>query len=147
LNQVAYLTVKLATCIKGACVGGAATATVLGLGFGADKLLEEGGYPPIFKKTVGKKLGDALCTIGYNPNSEYNELKNKMLDVKQRSQNIEELKKIIDTMENDSSFAGLKDDLKEFKNEFAKEFEKQNEINKINNSNIMVELNKIKKQW
>lgn len=34
LNQVAYLTVKLATCIKGGCVGGAATAAVLGLGFG-----------------------------------------------------------------------------------------------------------------
>lgn len=55
LNQVAYLTVKLAACIKGGCVGGAATATVLCLGFGADKLLEEGGYPPIFKKTVGRK--------------------------------------------------------------------------------------------
>ncbi len=55
MNQVAYLTVKLATCIKGACVGGAATATVSGLGFGADKLLKEGVYAPIFKKTGGKE--------------------------------------------------------------------------------------------
>ena len=79
MNQVAYLTVKLATCIKGACVSGAATATVLGLGFGADKLLEQGGYPPVFKKTVGSGLGKALSTMGYSPNSEYNELKSKML--------------------------------------------------------------------
>ena len=146
LNQVAYLTVKLATCIKGACVGGAATATVLGLGFGADKLLEEGGYPPIFKKTVGKELGKALSAIGYSPNSELNELKSRMLEVKQRSQTIEELNKVIDFMDNDSSFAGLKDDLKEFKDEFVKEFEKESKMNKINQSKIMSELNRIKKQ-
>lgn len=54
MNKVAYLTVKLAACIKGACVGGAATTTILGLGFGVDKLLEEGGLSHIFKKTVGQ---------------------------------------------------------------------------------------------
>jgi len=41
LDHIASLTLKLATCIKGACVAGGASATVLGLGFGADKLLEE----------------------------------------------------------------------------------------------------------
>jgi hypothetical protein len=146
LNQVAYLTVKLATCIKGACVSGTATATVLGLGFGADKLLEEGGYPPIFKKTVGRELGKVLSTMGFNPNSEYNELKEKMLEVKQRSQNIEELKKTIDSMENDSSFVELKDNLKEFKSEFVKEFDKESKVNKINQSKILDELKSIKKQ-
>jgi hypothetical protein len=30
----------------------------------------------------------------------------------------------MDTLENDSSFSGLKDDLKEFKDEYVKEFEK-----------------------
>ena len=147
LNQIAYLTVKLATCIKGACVGGAATATVLGLGFGADKLLEEGGYPPVFKKTVGKELGKALSAIGFNSNSEYNELKYRMTEMKQKSKNIDELKKIIDTMENDDSFVALKDDLKEFKNEFVKEFDKEKKLNEINQSKIMNELKKIKKEW
>lgn len=39
IDQLASLTLKLAACVKGACVTGGATATVLGLGFGADKLL------------------------------------------------------------------------------------------------------------
>ena len=38
----------MATCIKGACVAVGASATVLGLGFGADKLLEKAGHTPFF---------------------------------------------------------------------------------------------------
>lgn len=51
LDLVATLTVKLAACIKGACAAGGATATVLSLGLGADKLLQETGHPPVFQKT------------------------------------------------------------------------------------------------
>jgi hypothetical protein len=40
IDQIASLTIKLAACIKGACVAGGASATILGLGFCADKLLE-----------------------------------------------------------------------------------------------------------
>jgi len=52
LDQIASLTIKLAACLKGACVAGGASATVMGLGFGADKLLEEAGYAPFFKKAA-----------------------------------------------------------------------------------------------
>jgi hypothetical protein len=79
LNHIASLTVKLAACIKGACVAGAGSATVLGLGFGADKLLEEGGYSPVFKKTMGNALDKALSCLGYQGNSEYLELQKKCL--------------------------------------------------------------------
>lgn len=46
LDQVASLGLKLAACGKAACVAGGASATVLGLGFGVDKLLEASGNPP-----------------------------------------------------------------------------------------------------
>lgn len=78
LDHLASLTFKLAACIKGACVVGAGSATVLGLGFGADKLLEEGGYPPVFNRSVGKQLGNVLSSLGYSSNTEYLELKNKI---------------------------------------------------------------------
>jgi hypothetical protein len=58
LDHVASLALKLAACVKGVCIAGGAGATVLGLGFGTDKLLEESGNPPFFKKTVGKSLGN-----------------------------------------------------------------------------------------
>src|SRR5271170_2268777 len=57
LDHIASITIILAVCIKGACVTGGASATILGLGFGADKLLEEAGYVPFFKKAVGSQLG------------------------------------------------------------------------------------------
>lgn len=60
LDHVATLTIKLAACIKGACVAGSATATFLGLGFGADKLLQQAGHPPVFQKAVGNQLGNIL---------------------------------------------------------------------------------------
>lgn len=82
IDQIGYLALKLAACIKGACVAGAGTATVLGLGFGVDKLLEQGGYPPVFKKALGNQLGKALHGIGYEGNPEYLELKNKILEIK-----------------------------------------------------------------
>lgn len=43
---------RLTACVKGACVAGIGTATVLALGFGIEKLLEKQGYPPVFKQTV-----------------------------------------------------------------------------------------------
>lgn len=121
LDQVASLTLKLATCIKGGCVAGAGTATIFGLGFGADKLLEEAGYSPVFKKAVGKQLGNILSSMGYQNNNEYSELKNKILEIRQRTKNIEELNKIVDHMEKDESFSGIKEDLKEFLKELNKE--------------------------
>ena len=77
LDHIASLTLKLATCIKGACVAGGASATVLGLGFGADKLLEEAGYTPTFKRAVGGQVGKILSRIGYESNFEYIELQKK----------------------------------------------------------------------
>jgi hypothetical protein len=50
IDHIASMALKLATCIKGACVAGGAGATVLG--FGADKLLEEAGHPPFLKKLL-----------------------------------------------------------------------------------------------
>jgi hypothetical protein len=145
LNSVASLTVKLATCIKGACVGGAGAATVLGLGFGADKLLEEGGYSPIFKKTVGKQLSNILSGLGFSPNNEYIELQDKILEVKQRTKNIDELTKIVCELENDDSFLELRKDLKEFKEEFIKELQKEKQIKDIQESKILSQLKDIKK--
>jgi hypothetical protein len=71
IDHIASLTLKLATCIKGACVAGGAGATVLGLGFGADKLLEEAGHPPFFKKAIGNQLNNILSGLGYTGNTEY----------------------------------------------------------------------------
>jgi len=95
LDQTASLTVKLAACIKGACVAGGASATIMGLGFGADKLLEEAGYTPFFKKTLGNQLGKILTNLGYQGNNEYLELQKRMLEIKQKTKNIEDLNKRI----------------------------------------------------
>jgi hypothetical protein len=135
----------LAACIKGACVAGAGSATILALGFGADKLLEEGGYPPVFKRSVGKQLGNVLSNLGYLSNTEYLELQNKMLEIKKASKNIDELNNIIDKMENDDSFIGLTKDLKEFREGFLKELQKEKIIKEINESKILSELKNIKK--
>ena len=145
LDQIASLTVKLAACIKGACVAGGASATVMGLGFGADKLLEEAGYAPFFKKAVGNQLGKILTNLGYQSNNEYLELQRRMSGVKQRVRNIEELNKIINELENDNSFLGLKNDLKEFKDEFYKELQQEQNIKRIEESKILTELKNIKK--
>ncbi len=126
-------------------MAGAGTATVFGLVFGADKLLEEAGYSPVFKRAVGKQLGNVLSTRGYQGNSEYTELKNKILEIRQRISNIEELNKIRDHMEKDESFSGLKEDLKEFKNEFLKELNKEKDLKSYSESKILQELNRIKK--
>ena len=147
LDQIASLSLKLATCIKGACVAGGASATILGLGFGADKLLEEAGYAPFFKKTVGNQLGKILTNFGYSGNSEYLELQRRMLDIKQRVKNIEELNKIISEIENNDSFTGIKDELEEFKNEFNKELQDEKNIKRIQESKILSELKNIKKNW
>lgn len=147
LDQIASLSIKLAACIKGACVAGGASATVLGLGFGADKLLEEAGYPPFFKKAMGNQLGKILTNLGYNNNNEYLELQKKMLNVKQRTNNIGELNKIINEIENNDAFIGLKNDLQEFKDEFSKELQREQNIKKVEESKILAELKNIKKNW
>jgi hypothetical protein len=145
LDSIASLTLKLAACIKGACVAGGASATVLGLGFGADKLLEEAGHAPFFKKAIGNQLGSILSSLGYQGNSEYIELQKRMFEIKQRTKNIEELTRIVNEMENSDSFAELKPDLKEFKEEFFKELEKEKQIKSIQESKILSKLKEIKK--
>ena len=71
LDHVANLTVKSDSCIKGACVAGGATATILGLGFGADKLLQQAGHPRVFQKAVCNQLGNILFRLGYTGSNEY----------------------------------------------------------------------------
>jgi hypothetical protein len=151
INHIASLTFKLATCIKGACVAG---ATVLGLGFGAvatvlgfgaDKLLEEAGYPPFFKKAVGNQLSNILSGLGYTGNAEYLELQKRMLDIKQKAKNIEELNRIVDNMEKDPSFSELKSELAEFKREFIKDLQREKTQKAIEQSKILAELKNIKK--
>ena len=137
----------MAACIKGACVAGGASATIMGLGFGADKLLEEAGYTPFFKKTLGNQLGKILTNLGYQGNNEYLELQKRMLEIKQRTKNIEDLNKIINEIEKDDSFIGLKIELKEFKDEFYKEFQREQNIKRVEESKILAELKNIKKNW
>ncbi len=48
-------------------------------------------------------------------------------------------------MEKDESFSGLKEDLKEFKNEFLKELNKEKDLKSYSESKILQELNRIKK--
>lgn len=154
IDYIASLTLKLATCIKGACVAGGAGATVLGfgatvlgLGFGADKLLEEAGYPPFFKKAVGNQLSNILSGLGYTGNAEYLELKKIMLDIKQKAKNIEELNRIVDNMEKDPSFSELKSELAEFKREFIKDLQREKTQKAIEQSKILAELKNIQKNW
>ncbi len=96
-----------------------------GLGFGADKLLDEAGYPPVFKKAIGNQFGKALLAMAYNGNNEYIELKNKMLEIKEKTKNIEQLNKIVSAMKKDEKFKEFKNDLIEFREEFIKEIEKE----------------------
>lgn len=147
IDHVASLAFKLAACAKGVCVAGGASATVLGLGFGVDKLLEEAGHAPFFKKILGNQLGNILSSLGYSGNSEYIELQKRMLEVKQRAKNIDELNNIISEIENNDSFKGLRDDLKEFKAEFNKELQNEKRIRDIQQSKILSELKNIKKNW
>jgi hypothetical protein len=144
LDHIASLTLKLATCIKGACLAGGVSATVLGLGFGADKSLEEAGYTPVFKITIGKQLGNILYYLGYEGNKDYIDLQKRVLEVEKRTKNIKELTKIVNEMENNESFAALQDDLKEFKEEFVKDLQKEKNIKDIEKSKILSELKNIK---
>ena len=48
-------------------------------------------------------------------------------------------------MEKNDSFIGLKKDLKEFKEEFLKEINKEKKIKEINESKILSELKNIRK--
>jgi hypothetical protein len=146
IDLIASLTLILATCIKGACVAGGVGATVLGLGFGADMLLEEAGYPPFFKKAVGNQLSNILSGLGYTGNAEYLELQKRMLDIKQKAKNIEELNRIVDNMEKDPSFSELKSELAEFKREFIKDLQREKTQKAIEQSKILAELKNIKKK-
>jgi len=144
LDQVATLAVKLAACIKGICVTGGASATVLGLGFGADKLLEEAGYTPFFKKAVGNHLGRLLSSLGYVGDNEYIEIKRRMLEIKSRARNIDELNNIIHEIENNDSFVGLRKEIKDFKEEFIKELNNERRMKDIEESKILSKLKDIK---
>lgn len=93
LDHVATLTIKLAVCIKGACVAGIAIATILGLGFGADKLLQQAGHPSVFQKVVGNQLGNILFRLGYKGHSKYLELKKKMFEVKVTQKTSDEIRR------------------------------------------------------
>ena len=68
-----------------------------------------------------------------------------MLEIKQRTKNIEDLNKIINQIEKDDSFIGLKIELKEFKDEFYKEFQREQNIKRVEESKILAELKNIKK--
>ena len=145
IDNVATLALKLAACIKGACVAGGASATILGLGFGLDKLLEEAGYAPFFKKAVGNKLGQILDNLGYSSNSEFLDLQNRIYEIKKRVRNIDELNKILNEINNDDSLKGLSDELKEFKEEFNEQLRSEKELKKIEQSKILARLKDIKK--
>ena len=145
LDQIASFAFKLAACVKGACVAGGASATVLGLGFGADNLLEQSGHPPIFKKAVGNNLGKVLSSLGFDGNSNYLELQKQIQEVSEKTKNIDELNKIINEMENNDSFAELKNDLKDFKEDFLKQLEEERKMKQIQQSKILNDLKNIKK--
>ena len=70
-----------------------------------------------------------------------------MLEVEKRTKNIKELTKIVDEMENNKSFVELEEDLKDFKKEFINELQKAKNMKDIQQSKIIVELKKIKKDW
>ena len=79
--------------------------------------------------------------MGYQSNNEYTQLKKKILDIKNRTSNIEELNKIVDHMEKDE----LKEDLKQFKKEFLKELNKKKDLKSLSESKILQQLNTIKR--
>jgi hypothetical protein len=68
-----------------------------------------------------------------------------MLEVKQKTKNIEELSGIINEIEKDDAFKGLKSDIQEFKDEFYKELQEEQNLKRIEQSKILNELKKIKK--
>lgn len=49
-----------------------------------------------------------MSGLGYNGDAEYIELKEIMLDIKKKTNNIEQLNNIISEIDNDDSFAGLR---------------------------------------
>jgi len=69
-----------------------------------------------------------------------------MLEIKQKTKNIEDLNKIINEIEKDDSFIGLKNELKEFKDEFYKELQREQNIKRVEESKILAELKNIKKK-
>lgn len=70
-----------------------------------------------------------------------------MLDVKERAKNIEELNKIVNSLEKDPSFNELKSELAEFKREFIKDIQREKTQKAIEQSKILAELKNIKKNW
>ena len=70
-----------------------------------------------------------------------------MLEVKQRAKNIEELSKIVTEMENNDSFNELRNDLKEFKEEFIKQLQNEKKMKDIQQSKILNDLKNIRKNW
>jgi len=68
-----------------------------------------------------------------------------MSDVKERAKNIEELNRIVDSLEKDPSFNELKSELAEFKREFFKDLQREKAQKAIEQSKILAELKNIKK--
>jgi hypothetical protein len=112
---------------------------------GADKLLEEAGHAPIFKRAVGGQVGNILSRLGYEGNIEYLELQKIVIVVEKRTKNVKELTKIVNEMENNKSFFELEEDLKEFRKEFINELQKEKNMKDIQQSKILTELKRIKK--
>ena len=50
-------------------------------------------------------------------------------------------------MENNKSFVELEEDLRDFKKEFINELQKEKNMKEIQQSKILAELKKIKKDW
>ena len=70
-----------------------------------------------------------------------------MFEVKEKTKNIKELTKIVNEMENNESFIELEEDLKDFKKEFINELQKEKNMKDIQQSKILAELKKIKRDW
>lgn len=68
-----------------------------------------------------------------------------MLEVKEKTKNIEQLNKIVSDMENNDSFNELKKDLKEFREQFIKQLEKEKKLKAIEQSKILADIKNIKK--
>lgn len=92
-------------------------------------------------------MGKILSGLGFQSNNEYIELQNKILEIRERTKNIDELTNILNELENNNSFAGLKNDLKEFKEEFIKEIQREKQIKQVQESKILSQLKNIKKNW
>jgi hypothetical protein len=64
LNKIASLSSQVIMCFKGVCYIGGTTGTVLGVGLGLDKILNESGRSAIFKPATSIIVDKILNNIG-----------------------------------------------------------------------------------